>query len=131
LWHPASASRRAAALRSPCAEVRSGQLRGIALTSAERFGLMPDLPTVAATVPGYVATIWYGLVGPAGMASDVVGTIHVEVVRQLTAADVIAKLEADGSEAIGNSPEKFTALIRTESAQWSEIIRKSAIHLEK
>ncbi len=111
--------------------VRSGQLRGIALTSAERFGLMPDLPTVAATVPGYVATIWYGLVGPAGMASDVVGTIHAEVVRQLTTADVIAKLEADGSEAIGNSPEKFTALMRTESAQWSDIIRKSAIHLEK
>jgi tripartite-type tricarboxylate transporter receptor subunit TctC len=111
--------------------VRSGQLRGIALTSAERFGLMPDLPTVAATVPGYVATIWYGLVGPAGMAPDVVSTIHAEVVRQLTAADVIAKLEADGSEAIGNSPEKFAALIRIESAQWSEIIRQSAIHLEK
>jgi tripartite-type tricarboxylate transporter receptor subunit TctC len=91
--------------------VRAGQLRAIAVTSVDRFGLMQDLPTVAATVPGYVATIWYGLVGPAGMASDVVGTIHSEVVRQLTAADVIAKLVADGSEAVGNSPAQFAELM--------------------
>jgi tripartite-type tricarboxylate transporter receptor subunit TctC len=111
--------------------VRAGQLRAIAVTSADSFGLMQDLPTVAATVPGYVATIWYGLVGPAGMASDVVGTIHSEVVRQLTAADVIAKLVADGSGAIGNSPAQFAELMRTESVQWSVIIRESAIRLEK
>jgi tripartite-type tricarboxylate transporter receptor subunit TctC len=111
--------------------VRAGQLRAIAVTSADRFGLMQDLPTVAATIPGYVATIWYGLVGPAGMASDVAGTIHSEVVRQLTAADVIAKLVADGSEAVGNSPAQFAELMRTESVQWSEIIRESAIQLEK
>jgi len=107
--------------------VRAGQLRAIAVTSADRFGLMRDLPTVAATVPGYVATIWYGLVGPAGMASDLVGTIHAEVVRQLSGAEVTAKLVADGSEAVGNSPAQFAALMRTESAQWAAIIRESAI----
>ena len=111
--------------------VKAGQLRAIAITSADRFGLMPEVPTVSTTVPGYVAGIWYGLVGPAGMAPDLVEQINSEVVRQLKSADVTAKLVADGSEAVGNSPAQFAELIHTESVQWGTVIRESAVHLEQ
>ena len=111
--------------------VKAGQLRAIAVTSANRFGLLPDLPTVAATVPGYATSIWYGLVGPAGMSPDLVKTIHAEVVRQLTSPDVTAKLVADGSEAVGNSPAEFADLIHSKSTQWASLIRDSGLHLEQ
>jgi tripartite-type tricarboxylate transporter receptor subunit TctC len=111
--------------------VKGGQLRAIAVTSADRFGLMPDLPTVASTVPGYVAEIWYGLVGPAGIPPDVVTKINSAVVTALKSADVTAKLVADGSQAVGNSPAEFAALIRTESLRWTSVIRESAVHLDR
>ena len=111
--------------------VKGGQLRAIAVTSADRFELMPDLPTVAATVPGYVAEIWYGLVGPAGIPPDVVSKINSDVVTALKSADVAAKLVADGSQAVGNSPAEFAGLIRTESLRWTTVIRESAVHLDR
>jgi tripartite-type tricarboxylate transporter receptor subunit TctC len=111
--------------------VHAGQVRAIAVTSEERFGLLADQPTVAATLPGYSATIWYGLVGPSGMPAELVETIQTEVVRHLKAPDVTAKLNADASQAIGNSPAQFAGLMRTESARWGAIIRDSDIRLEQ
>ena len=111
--------------------VRAGQLRAIAVTSVDRFALLPELPAVAATVPGYAAGIWYGLVGPAGMPPGLVDTINAEVVRQLTSADVTAKLVADGSQAVGDLPTDFAQRERTELAQWLAVIRESGLHLEQ
>ncbi len=110
--------------------VNAGQVRALAVTSEGQFRLLSDYPTIAATIPGYSATIWYGLVGPGGMPADLVGTIQAEVVRHLKSPDVTEKLNTDASLAIGNSPAQFADMMRTESARWAAIIRDSEIRLD-
>jgi tripartite-type tricarboxylate transporter receptor subunit TctC len=110
--------------------VKSGQLRALAVTSADKYELTPDLAPVSATIPGYSVNIWYGLVGPAGMPESLVNTIQTESAKQLKTSDVTAKLTADGSQAVGNTPAQFAQMMKTETAQWSTIIRENNIHLE-
>jgi len=93
--------------------VKSGRVKAIAITSRERFRLVPELPTVAESgVPGFEATNWFGILAPHGTSRAIVTTIGSNVAGQMKSADVKDRFLNDGAEPIGGTADEFTALIR-------------------
>lgn len=108
--------------------VREGKVRALAVTSAERFGASPDLPTmIEAGFPGFVSILSIGLMAPAGTSPAIIDKIHQDTLKVLLLADVRAKLSDIGMEVIGNSPAEFAAAIKTETPQWAKVIKDAAI----
>ena len=111
--------------------VRQGRLRAIAVTSAKRFSLLPDIPTIAeGGVPGFDMSTWWGLVAPAAVSKDVIGKLYGETVKLLHQNDVKEKIAFVGAETVGNSPEEFGAFIRSEAAKYAKIIKEANIKVD-
>jgi len=111
--------------------LRSGRLRGLAVTSAKRSPAMPDLPTIAeAALPGYEAVQWYGVFATGGTPRDIVGKLSAAVVRAVRDRGVKERFAADGAGAVGNSPEEFTAIVHSDIAKWAKLIRDAGIKPE-
>ena len=108
--------------------VRAGKLRGLAVTSARRTSVVPELPTVAESgYPGFEATNWYGVLAPAGTPAAVVSKLHLEIARELARPDLHGKLTELGLEITGNSPEEFAAAIKAEIPRWAKVIKDAHI----
>jgi tripartite-type tricarboxylate transporter receptor subunit TctC len=106
--------------------VKTGRLRPIAVTSAKRAALLPELPTVAeAALPGFDVTSWYGVFGPARIPPDVVAKLNSEIRAIMQDADVRARLGAVGAEIETNSTQEFTQLVRAEIDRWAKVVRAS------
>ncbi|MEI6723644.1 MAG: tripartite tricarboxylate transporter substrate binding protein [Betaproteobacteria bacterium] len=113
------------------AHLKAGRLRGLAITSATRSSMLPDLPTVSESgVPGYAAGTWYGVFAPAGTPGAIVARLSEEVRRALALPEVRAALVAQGVEAAGNSPEQYAAFLREEYAKWGRVIAEAGIRAE-
>ena len=111
---------------SVIAHVKSGKMRGLAVTSAERSPSTPELPTISeAGVNGYEAGTWYGVLVPAGTAKDIIARLHSESVKLLKMPDVKTRLDTAGFETIGNTPEQFGTYIRTEIDKWAKVVKAS------
>ena len=111
--------------------VRSGKLRAIALTSAKRTTAAPEIPTFAESgVPGYEHEPWNGMFAPAKMPRPVVAKLNAEVVRILRAPEVKKIFEHEGAEPVGNTPEEFGAVIKSEIAKWAKVIKTAGIKAE-
>jgi tripartite-type tricarboxylate transporter receptor subunit TctC len=111
--------------------VKSGRLRGLAVTTARRSPSTPDLPTVSeAGVKGYEAGTWYGLLAPSGTPKDVVSRLHADSMKSLAAADVKQRLDNAGFEAIGTTPEQFGTYIRSETEKWGKVVRAAGVRVE-
>lgn len=111
--------------------LRSGKVRAIAVTSASRFALMPELPTVAESgLPKFESLTWNGILVPAGTPPDVIQRLNREVDAILKLPDVKARLNNAGLEPAGGTPEQFRALIAQEARKWSEIIRRTGAKLD-
>jgi len=105
---------------------KSGKLRALAVATAKRLPLLPELPTIAeAGVPGYEATQWYGVLVPAGTPKPVVAKLNAEMAKAIQGKDVREKLAADAAEPVGNSPEEFGAFIKKEIARWAPVVKAS------
>ena len=110
---------------------KSGQVRGLGMTGPMRSPAFPDLPTIAeAGVPGYEATVWSGVIGPAGMPKAVLGKLNTAVNRAIAAPHFKQALSVTGDEPAGGTSEEFGDLIRKDSAKWAEVIRKSGARLD-
>ena len=111
---------------------RGGKLRALAVTSARRIPVLPDVPTmVEAGVPGYEATAWFGMVGPAGMPREIVTKLNQEINRVLQTPDVLARISQQGSaEIVGGSPEQYGAFIRAEVAKWGNVVKEAGLKVE-
>jgi tripartite-type tricarboxylate transporter receptor subunit TctC len=110
--------------------VRDGRLKALAVLGAARTPLLPDVPTVGETLPGYELTNWFGLVAPAAVPGPVVARIHADVVKQLRDPGVAEKLSGMGATAIGNAPAEFGAIMRADSEKWGKLIREAQIKAE-
>ena len=111
--------------------VRSGQLRALAVSSARRIAVAPELPTVAESgLPGFEANTWHGVVLPAGAQAEVVAKLNREIVAILHLRDVVERLESQGAEPLGSTPEEFAAYIRSETAKWAKVVRESGAKAE-
>ena len=108
--------------------VREGKLRALAVTSLRRSSAVPELPTIAESgYPGFEVTGWHGLLAPARTPATIVGKLHLETVKALALPDLRAKLADLGLEVIGNSPDEFAALIKSEIPKWAKVIKESGI----
>jgi len=111
--------------------LRSGKLRALAVTSATRFPLLPDLPTVAESgLPKFESLTWNGIAVPAGTPSSVVQRLNREVDAILKLGDVKNRLNQAGLEPAGGTPEQFKALIEAEARKWAGIIRRTGAKLD-
>ena len=111
--------------------VRSGRLRALATTGAQRSTALPELPTVAeAGVPGYEASLWYGFVGPARMPADIVQRLHAEIVAVLASPDVRERLTGQGVEARSSSTEEFSRLLVSDVERWAKVVQRAGIQPE-
>lgn len=111
--------------------VKSGKVRGLAVSSPTRSPAFPDLPTIAeAGVPGYDATTWTGIVAPAGVPKPIVTRINHEINTALQTPSLKDKLLAIGSEPMTSTPEQFGAFIRKENAKWADVIKRSGAKVD-
>lgn len=108
--------------------VRSKRLRPVAVTSAERAKLVPEVPTVAeAGVHGFAVTQWFGIFAPVRTPRPIVERLNQEIVKVLQQPEVAARLAADGAEAVGSSPQQFAAHVKAERDKWAKVIQEKGI----
>ena len=111
--------------------IKSGRLRALAVTSATRSNLTPQLPTVAESgIPGYDASTWYGIIAPAGTPHAVIARLNREMTTLLAALDFREQLMAAGADPAPNTPEQFAALIQSEISKWAKVIKISGARAE-
>jgi tripartite-type tricarboxylate transporter receptor subunit TctC len=106
--------------------MREGKLRALAVTSAKRSSVAPELPTIGESgFPGFEVTAWLGLLAPAGTPAPIVRKIYAETVKALALSDVRTRFASLGLEPIGNSPEEFAQVIKEEIPKWAKVIKDS------
>ena len=111
--------------------IKSGRLRGLAVTTSKRISAAPELPTVAeAAVPGYEVILWHGLVGPKGIPKAIVDRLNSEAAQILKSKAMEDLLAADGVTPAGGTPEQFQALIKTDIARWRTVVERARIKVE-
>ena len=112
-------------------QIKAGRMRGIAVGSATRSAVLSDLPTLDETaVPGFESSIWYGLLGPAGLPPPITAKVHADVVKVLQEPEVKAKLLSQGADAIGSSPEQFRSRIAAEITRFDRLVKAAGIKSE-
>ena len=112
-------------------QIKAGRMRGIAVGSTKRSAVLPGLPTLdEAGVGGFESSIWYGLLGPAGMPEVLLTKIHRDVAGVLQQPDVSAKLLSQGIETAGSSPDQFRSQIATEIKRFSDLVKGAGIKSE-
>jgi tripartite-type tricarboxylate transporter receptor subunit TctC len=110
--------------------IASGKVRALATTGAKRNPSLPDLPTVADTLPGFEITQWWGLSAPARTPQLIISRLQAEAARAVSLPEVRERIAREGATAVGGSPHDFDAFIATERQRLGDVIRKAGIPLE-
>jgi tripartite-type tricarboxylate transporter receptor subunit TctC len=111
--------------------VKAGTLRGLAITTAKRSGLLPDLPTLAESgVPGFDVALRYGLMAPTGTPPAVIARLNRELNAALATEDVKQRLATEGAEALPGTPEAYAADVDADEKRWSGLVKKLGIKVE-
>lgn len=118
-------------IASALPHVRAGKVRPLAVTSAKRSSLLPDVPTmIEAGVPGYVSDTYFGVFLPAGASREVVARLNTELNKVVQAADLRDRFLNQGIEPVTSTPEQFAQVIRAETAKWAKLIKDANVKLE-
>jgi tripartite-type tricarboxylate transporter receptor subunit TctC len=110
--------------------IKSNRVRAIAVTTEKRVDVLPDVPTVAETVPGYVMSTWYGAVAPVKTPREIVQRLNQEMVKALAVVEVKEKLAALGADVMGTTPEETAAIFRTDLAKFTKVAHAANIHAD-
>ena len=110
--------------------VKSGRLRALAVTTRSRTPSMPDLPTVAESLPGYETVAWFGVLAPAGTPKDVVNRLSMEIAKIARSPDMRERLEGMGAEPVGSTPEEFGAVMARDIAKWTALAKSVGIKID-
>ena len=112
-------------------QTRAGKLRILAVLESSRYAGLPDVPTVGETLPGFQKPVsWFGFFGPAGLPPAVVARVHAEIIKALNAPDVRARLGDGAMIVIGNTPEKFAAMLKNGIDVYGRLIKTAGIQPE-
>ena len=117
-------------INSVAPHVKSGKLRGLAVTTLKRVNAFPDMPAVAETVPGFESVSWGGIVVPAGVPKGIVTRLNNEVNAAIKLPHVRERFAAFGVELQGGPPEVFAAQIKKDAAKWADVIRRAGVKPE-
>ena len=108
--------------------VRAGKMKALAVSTAQRSALAPDVPTVAeAGVPGYELAVWFGVLAPAGTPRDIIGRLNTEIVKVLNSPDIKDRFAKQGVEVRTSTPEQFSEFLKSEVARWAKVIKDAGI----
>jgi len=110
--------------------VKSGKLKALAVSSEKRLALLPEMPTVAETLPGYEVVTWYGLFAPATTPRPIVDGLNATLARVFATPDAHARLSALGADAQSSTPQQFAQAIKREKAKWAKIVKESGARVE-
>ncbi|MBI4195456.1 MAG: tripartite tricarboxylate transporter substrate binding protein [Betaproteobacteria bacterium] len=110
--------------------IKAGRVKVLAVSSAKRASNLPDVPSLQeAGVKGYEATLWTGILAPAGTPREIVGRLNAEIARVLALNDVKEALSRQGAEAHGSTPEEFADFLRAEHAKWAKVVKQANIRI--
>ena len=110
--------------------IQAGSTRPLAVTTATRAELLPDVPAISETLPGYEASTWFGVGVPSGTPQDVVTRLNAEINAALTQPTVQAKLRDIGTAPLILTPEQFAAHVKSETAKYAKVIKETGIKLD-
>ena len=110
--------------------VKSGQLKAVAITTPERSPELPNLPSIADVLPGYSATVWYGVFAPARTPKHIIDILNKALVKAVHSPGMTKTLNNEGVTPIGDTPAEFAQFVRQDGARWSKIIRESGMKPE-
>ena len=111
--------------------IRSGRVKGLAITSAQRLAALPEFPTIAeAGLTGYEASSWQGVVAPAATPRAIILKLHAEIAQALRAPEIGARLAAEGSAPGGITPDEFALYIRREIVKWAKVVKESGVKVD-
>ena len=111
-------------------QAKAGRLRPVAVIGPTRAKAVPDVPTVAESLPGFEVSNWIGLFAPAGTPAEIVNRLNAEVQKIMQSPDVEKRLETEGAKFIPTTPESFAAFQRAEAAKWAKAIRDAGLNPE-
>ena len=111
--------------------IDSGKVKPLAVTTKDRTKRLPNVPTIAESGwAGYDASAWYGFAVPKGTPPEIVKTLREATVEVINSPQVVPRLELEGAEPVGNTPEEFAAFMKAESARWAALIKKAGLGLD-
>jgi tripartite-type tricarboxylate transporter receptor subunit TctC len=110
--------------------MRDGRLHALAVSSSQRAAALPDLPTIAETLPGFTAVSWYGILAPAGTPDTVIAQLSAAFDGIVHEPDVAKEFAAIGGEPIGGSPSVFADVIRAEIARWRHVAKEAGVQID-
>ncbi len=110
--------------------IRSGKLRALAVTTAKRSALLPDVPAIAETVPGYDVNIWFGASAPAGTPKEIVDRLNADMARVARLPEMKEKFATLGLDVMSVTPEQMSAAVKSEIDTWARVVRDAKIPVE-
>ena len=110
--------------------IRAGRLRALGVTTAKRSPVLPDLPAIAETLPGYDSAVWYGVLAPAGTAADIIARLNREFLTALKNNDLRQRLLTEAFEPIGTPPEELGAYMKSEMARWAKLVKVTGTKID-
>jgi tripartite-type tricarboxylate transporter receptor subunit TctC len=111
-------------------QIKSGKVRALGVTAAQRVAALPDVPAIGETVPGYEASVWYGIAAPLGTPPEIVTKLNQAVNAVLATPKLQARLHELGGDPMPMTPDEFGKLVADETAKWAKVIRAADIRLE-
>ena len=106
---------------------KGGKLRGIAITTSKRSGALPDIPTVAESVPGYEAILWYAFWGPKNLPKSVVTLLNAEIAKAISTPEMKERMAAEGLEPAGGPPSQFGDILKRDVPKWTKVVKDANI----
>jgi tripartite-type tricarboxylate transporter receptor subunit TctC len=110
--------------------IKAGKVRALAVTTAQRWSALPDVPTVAETVPGFETVAWFGLLAPAATPRPIIDRLAAEIHRIVAMPDVRARIEATGAAPVGSTPEAFAQRIASDVDKWKKVAGAAKIRID-
>ena len=106
---------------------KTGKVRGIAVTTSKRNGALPDVPTVAETVPGYEAILWYAFFGPKNLPKDVVTLLNGEITKAISTPEMKERMASEGLDPVGGPPSQFGDVLKRDVPKWTKVVKDANI----
>ena len=111
--------------------VKSGRLRALAVTGAQRSGLVPELPTIAESgLAGYAVTAWFGLLAPRATPPEIIARINAEILKGFRTPQIKDRFAPLGADPVGNTPVEFAAFLKAEMTKWAKLVKTAGIRAE-
>ena len=110
--------------------IKAGKLRAIGIATRERHALLPDVPTIAETIPGFEVHPWYAMFAPAGTPRTIIDRLNADLVKVMTSPEIRERMATLGWDPVTNTPEQLAAQIKSELAVWADVVKKSGARID-